>query len=291
MAEHQFSDADDSDGPEEEGDEVDEDEEDEDYDGDLTPNTRSRSTSPHPYVIPSQSVTADASSNETTPHVLGPVSKQPLFGYYNSLPSIQITQLMVPNEKAKEGQMPENEKLPDAFSKESKHKLKMTSSMDEDPSLSPCQSLSSFDFSPSRLSSPSCDSSPLRDPSPTFRRFLSPIRDLSSRGRLSPRRETSPLRPLSPRRDTYRRDLSPMKELSGRHELSPRSRSKSVFRPLSPRRPPYPHSGPWNPNIHVDLPTINQKRRSYLEVEMVSHFYFITVFFFSVTINIFNFMI
>ncbi|XP_062858072.1 transcription factor HIVEP2a [Trichomycterus rosablanca] len=263
MTEHQFSDAEDSDGPEEDGDEVDEDEEDEDdYDGDLTPKTRSRSTSPHPYVIPSHSVTADASLQ------MGPVPKQPLFGYYNSLPSIQITQLMVPNEKAKEGQMSENQKLRDAFGEEYKNRLEMSGSMDEDPGLSPGHSLSSFDFSPSRLSSPGCDSSPLREPSPTFRRFLSPIRDLSPRGRLSPRRETSPLRPLSPKRDIYRRDLSPRKDLSSRRELSPRSRPKGIIRPLSPRRPPYPHSGPWTPNIHVDMPTMTQKRRSHLEMEM-----------------------
>ncbi|XP_053365653.1 transcription factor HIVEP2 [Clarias gariepinus] len=47
---HQFSDADDSDGGEEDGDEPDDDEDDE-YDGDSTPRTQSRSTSPQPYTL------------------------------------------------------------------------------------------------------------------------------------------------------------------------------------------------------------------------------------------------
>ncbi|XP_027028006.2 transcription factor HIVEP2 [Tachysurus fulvidraco] len=47
---HQFSDADDSDVGEEDGDEPDDDEDDE-YDGDSTPRTHSRSTSPQPYTI------------------------------------------------------------------------------------------------------------------------------------------------------------------------------------------------------------------------------------------------
>ncbi|XP_017556566.2 transcription factor HIVEP2a [Pygocentrus nattereri] len=291
MAKHQFSDADDSDGPEEDGDEGDEDEEDDDdYDGDSTPKTRSRSTSPQPYVIPSHSVTAVAASQEGAPELLGTAPKQPLFGYFTSLPSIQITQL-VPSEKAGEAQMAEYQKLlQGALGEDYRTRLEVPSSMDEDFGLSPEHSSSSFDFSSSRLSSPGCDSSPLREPSPS-RRYLSPRRDLSPRGRLSPRREASPLRPLSPRRDVYRRDLSPRRdlssrghlspishagrptspgrELSTRRELSPRSRHKGIIRPLSPRRGLHHHSGPWTLNQHPLGEMISsQKSRSHSEKEM-----------------------
>ncbi|XP_053503988.1 transcription factor HIVEP2a [Ictalurus furcatus] len=293
MAEHQFSDADDSDGAEEDGDEVDEDEDDDDdYDGDSTPKTPSRSTSPQPYVIPSHSVTAVAASHDTGPDPLGSASKQPLFGYYASLPSIQITQLMVPSEKTRESQMAEYQKLlQGALGEDPKNRLEMPSSMGEDPGLSPEHSSSSFEFSPSRLSSPSCDSSPLREPSPSCR-YLSPKRDLSPRGRLSPRREASPLRPLSPRRDMYRKDLSPRRDmsprsllspishtgcpvspardLSYRRELSPRGRHKGILRPLSPRRAPHPHSGPWtlNQHPHREMVSVAQKSRSHSEMNM-----------------------
>lgn len=303
MAEHQFSDADDSDGAEEDGDEVDEDEDDDDdYDGDSTPKTPSRSTSPQPYLISSHSVTAVAASHDTAPDPLGSAPKQPLFGYYTSLPTIQITQLMVPGEKARESQMAEYQKLlQGALGEDPKNRLEMPSSMDEDPGLSPEHSLSSFELSPSRLSSPSCDSSPLREPLPSCR-YLSPKRDLSPRGRLSPRREASPFRPLSPRREIYRKDLSPRRDmsprsllspsshagcpvstgrdLSCRRELSPRGRYKGVLRPLSPRRAPHPHSGPWmlNQNPHRE---ISQKSRSHSEMNTVSNCFFVCCYFMS----------
>ncbi|XP_076873429.1 transcription factor HIVEP2a [Brachyhypopomus gauderio] len=296
MAEHQFSDADDSDGAEEDCDEVDEDEDDdEDYDGDSTPKTRSRSTSPLPYVIPSHSVTAVAASQECSPELLGPASapKQPLFSYYTSLPSIQITQLLGPGERPAESQMAEYQKLlQGALGEDYKNRLEVPSSMDEDLGLSPEHSSSSFDFSPSRLSSPGCDSSPFRETSPTCKRYLSPRRDLSPRGHLSPRREASPLRPLSPRREVYRQDLSPRRDLSprghlspishvgrptspgrdlaSRRELSPRSRHKGIIRPLSPRRALHHHSGPWTVNQHPsgDIGSANQKGRSHSVVDM-----------------------
>ncbi|XP_053344060.1 transcription factor HIVEP2a [Clarias gariepinus] len=289
MTEHQFSDADDSEGAEEDGDEVDEDEDDDDdYDGDSTPKTLSRSTSPHPYAIPSNSVTAIAASNDTGPDLLSSAHKQPLLGYYSSLPSIQITQLMVPGEKASESQMAGYQKLlQGALGEDPKTRLEMPRSMDEAPGLSPDHSSSSFEFSPSRLSSPSCDSSPLREPSP---RYLSPKRDLSPRGRLSPGREASPLRPLSPRREIYRKDVSPRRDmsprgllspvshagcpvspprdLSCRRELSPRGRYRGVLRPLSPRRAP--HSGPWTLNQHPyrDIALGAQKSRGHSEINM-----------------------
>ncbi|KAM3593999.1 uncharacterized protein V6R79_000565 [Siganus canaliculatus] len=58
---HQFSDAEDSDGMDEEVDEIDDDDdEDDDYEGDSTPKLRSRSTSPQPCGVTSLSVTATA---------------------------------------------------------------------------------------------------------------------------------------------------------------------------------------------------------------------------------------
>ncbi|KAG5846597.1 hypothetical protein ANANG_G00116670 [Anguilla anguilla] len=169
MADHQFSDADDSDGGEEDGDEIDDDdEEDDDYEGDSTPKTRSRSTSPQPYGMPSLSVTAIAASQGASSDLLGATAKPPpLFSYFASLPSIQITQLMVPSEKAGNAQMAEYQKLlRGALGEDYKSRLDVPSSMDEDFGLSPEHSSSSFDFSPSRLSSPGCDSSPSGSPRP-----------------------------------------------------------------------------------------------------------------------------
>ncbi|XP_028858703.1 transcription factor HIVEP2-like [Denticeps clupeoides] len=247
MAEHQFSDADDSEGPEEDGDEVDDDEDDdEEYDGDSTPKTRSRSTSPQPYV-PSVSVTAVAASHGSSADILGSSSKAPLLSYITSLPSIQITQVA------------EYQKLlRGALGEDTKSRLDVPSSMEEDFVLSPEHSSSSADLSPSRLSSPGCDSSPLRESSPTSRWYLSPGRDTSARGRLSPGREGSPLRHISPKRDIFRkdRDLSPRGHLSpishaGRpmspgRELSPRGRHRGMIRPVSPRRALHHHTSPWS---------------------------------------------
>ncbi|XP_028970492.2 transcription factor HIVEP2a isoform X2 [Esox lucius] len=291
MANHQFSDADDSDGGEDDGDEVDDDEDDEDdYDGDSTPKTRSRSTSPQPYGVPSLSVTAVAASQGTcSSDLLGHGSKPPLFSYFTSLPSIQITQLMVPSERAGQGQMAEYQRLlQGALGEDYKSRLDVPSSMDEDFGLSPDHSSSSFDLSPSRLSSPGLDSSPLREPSPTSssRKYLSPRRDLSPRGRLSPRREVSPLRHVSPKRDvTFRRDLSPRGDLSprskagqpmppgrdlvGRRELSPRGHHRGMVRPVSPRRGMHHHSAPWSlgQHLHSEILPLGQRGRSHSEME------------------------
>ncbi|KAM9355925.1 transcription factor HIVEP2a isoform 2-T2 [Pholidichthys leucotaenia] len=269
MAEHQFSDADDSEGGEEDGDEVDdEDDEEEDYDGDSTPKTRSRSTSPQPYGLPSLSITAVASS-QPAPHpadLLGSASRPPLFGYFTTVPSIQITP-QAPStdpvgrerghsEPQRNQQRPPVSRLlvPPSSS----------SSMDEDLPV-PSPDLSSPS---SRLSSPGLDNSGCSSPispssSPSARRYLSPRRDLSPRaGRhLSPRRDISPLRHISPKKDLgtggYRRDLSPrrghlslLSPLSrptspgGRdykRDLSPRGRHRGMIRPLSPRRGLHQH--------------------------------------------------
>uniref|UniRef100_A0A3Q3ERS0 HIVEP zinc finger 2a n=1 Tax=Labrus bergylta TaxID=56723 RepID=A0A3Q3ERS0_9LABR len=215
MADHQFSDADDSEGGEEDGDEVDDDEDDEDdYDGDSTPKTRSRSTSPQPYSFPSMSITAVASSH-SAPHPSitiqitpqAPPTDQAAMEYQRGLQRALGSRLLVPH----------------------------SSSMDEDlPVLSPDISSPSS----SRLSSPGLDLSGCPSPispssSPSPHRYLSPRRDLSPRpAHLSPQREISPLRHISPKRDLgvsggYRRDLSPRRgHLS---LLSPLSR------PTSPR--------------------------------------------------------
>uniref|UniRef100_A0A3B4TYL5 HIVEP zinc finger 2a n=1 Tax=Seriola dumerili TaxID=41447 RepID=A0A3B4TYL5_SERDU len=264
MAEHQFSDADDSEGGEEDGDEVDdEDDEEDDYDGDSTPKTRSRSTSPQPYGLPSLSITAVAASHPS-PHLsqhaaadlLGNTNKPPLFGYFTTVPSIQITSQAPPSDPAERQEFQRGVQRPQGS------RLLVppsSSSMDEDLPV-PSPDLSSPS---SRLSSPGLDHSGCPSPispssSPSARRYLSPRRDLSPRaGHLSPRRDISPLRHISPKRDLvaaggFRRDLSPRRghlsllsplsrptSPAGRdykRDLSPRGRHRGVIRPLSPRR-------------------------------------------------------
>lgn len=246
---HQFSDADDSDGED-----LDEDEEDEedDYDGDSTPKTGSRSTSPQPYGLPALSITSVAPHlsphlphPSASPDILGHSSKPPLFGYLTTVPSIQITpQASTDSKEQFQRGMIGN-------------RLFVPSSLDEELSI-PSPDL----CTPSRLSSPGLDHSGCPSPispssSPSARRYLSPHRELSPRSRhLSPRRDISPLRHISPKRDIggggYRRDLSPrrghlslLSPLSrptspgGRdfkRDLSPRGRHRVMIRPLSPRR-------------------------------------------------------
>ncbi|KPP66833.1 transcription factor HIVEP2-like [Scleropages formosus] len=281
MAEHQFSDADDSEGAEDEGEEVDEDDdEDDECEGDSTPKTRSRSTSPQPYGVPSLSVTAVGASSSSS-DILGPSSKPPHFSYLASLPSIQITQLMGPGERAGEAQMVQYQKLlQGALGEDYKSRLDVPSSMDEDLGLSPDHSSSSLELSPSRLSSPGCDSSPLREASPTSRRYLSPRRDLSPRGRLSPRRDASPLRHISPRRDlsprghlcslSLGRPVSPGKDVSGRRELSPRSRHRGLIRPVSPRRGSHHHGAPWvlGQYLQSEAVPLGQRNRGHPSVDV-----------------------
>ena len=86
---------------------TDEDDEEDDYDGDSTPKTRSRSTSPQPYGLPALSITAMAASHPS-PHLshhsasdlLGNANKPPLFGYFTTVPSIQITSQAPPSDLA-----------------------------------------------------------------------------------------------------------------------------------------------------------------------------------------------
>lgn len=243
--EHQFSDAEDSEGAEEDGDDVDDDDDDEeDYDGDSTPKTRSRSTSPQPYSLPSLSITAVASS-QPHPHLACDLignNKPPLFGYFTTVPSIRITPQAPPTDPAGRvvGAGPPSSN---------------SSCMDEDFPV-PVPDLS---YASSRLSSPGLDHSSCPSPispssSPSAHRYLSLHPDPHA-GHLSPRRDLSPLRHISPKRDLgvaggYRRDLSPRRgplsllSPAGRdykRDLSPRGRHRGLIRPVSPRRGLYNH--------------------------------------------------
>ncbi|XP_064025492.1 transcription factor HIVEP2 [Pogoniulus pusillus] len=238
-AEHQFSDAEESDG--EDGDDNDDDDEDEDdFDdtqGDSTPKTRSRSTSPQPPRISSLSVNSARASQGASPEGSLAVGHSSLISYLVTLPSIQVTQLITPSESCEDSQMTEYQRFFQSKSTDSepdKDKLDIPSCMDEDCVLSLDPSSSPRDFSPSsRQSSPGYDSSPYRDNSP--KRYLMPKGDLSPRRHLSPRRDISPMRHLSPRKEAVLRDMSPRRHLSPRRAVSP-GKDAAVRRDLSPRR-------------------------------------------------------
>ncbi|XP_054553847.1 transcription factor HIVEP2 [Talpa occidentalis] len=239
---HQFSDAEESDG--EDGDDNDDDDEDDDdFDdqGDLTPKTRSRSTSPQPPRFSSLPVNVGAIPHGVpTDSSLGHSS---LISYLVTLPSIQVTQLMTPSDSCEDTQMTEYQRLFQSKSTDSepdKDRLDIPSCMDEEYMLSSEPSSSPRDFSPSsRHSSPGYDSSPCRDNSP--KRYLIPKGDLSPRRHLSPRRDLSPMRHLSPRkeaalrREISQRDISPRRHLSPRRPVSP-GKDTAARRDLSPRR-------------------------------------------------------
>ncbi|XP_010085717.1 PREDICTED: transcription factor HIVEP2 isoform X1 [Pterocles gutturalis] len=245
-AEHQFSDAEESDG--EDGDDNDDDDEDEDdFDdtqGDSTPKTRSRSTSPQPPRFSSLSVNSAGASQVASPEGSLSVGHSSLISYLVTLPSIQVTQLITSSDSCEDSQMTEYQRFFQSKSIDSepdKDRLDIPSCMDEDYVLSLDPSSSPRDLSPSsRQSSPSYDSSPYRDNSP--KRYLMPKGDLSPRRHLSPRRDISPMRHLSPRKEAVlRRELSPRRDVSPRRHLSPRrpmspGKDVSVRRDLSPRR-------------------------------------------------------
>ncbi|XP_061668090.1 transcription factor HIVEP2a [Syngnathoides biaculeatus] len=218
LADHQFSDADDS---EEDGDEVDEeDDEDEDYDGDSTPRTSSRSASPC-------GVPIAAAASYPSP---------PLFSYFTTVPSIRITAQATPGERAplEPGRLPALPSMDDDFPRD----FPLPSSRLSSPGL---------DYS-------GCPSPVSPSSSPSACHYLSPHRDHSPRGP-SPRRDASPLRHLSPKREMggRRRELSPRRgHLSllsplprptspGKRDLSPRGRHKAMIRPNSPRRGLHQH--------------------------------------------------
>ncbi|EHB10013.1 Transcription factor HIVEP2 [Heterocephalus glaber] len=107
---HQFSDAEESDG--EDGDDNDDDDEDDDdFDdqGDMTPKTRSRSTSPQPPRFSSLPVNVG-----TVPHGVpsdSSLGHSSLISYLVTLPSIQVTQLMTSSDSCEDTQMTEYQRL------------------------------------------------------------------------------------------------------------------------------------------------------------------------------------
>ncbi|XP_063299389.1 transcription factor HIVEP2 [Pelobates fuscus] len=219
---HQFSDAEESDGDDGDDNE-DDDDDDDDFDdnqGDITPKTRSRSTSPQPPKFSTLSVTAASASQRTSPD--GYIGHSSLMTYLSTLPSIQVTHLMTPSAMCGDSQVMEYQRL---FL--TRDRMDIPGSMDEDYMLTSEPSSSPKDFSScSHHSSPGYDSSPCRDNSP--KRYLSLRGDLSPRRHLSPRRDASPMRHLSPRKEAaLRRELSPRRDISPRRHLSP-------LRPMSP---------------------------------------------------------
>ncbi|KAM7403500.1 hypothetical protein PAMA_004116 [Pampus argenteus] len=215
---HQFSDAEDSDGMDEEVDEIDEEEdEDDDYEGDSTPKLRSRSTSPQPCGVTSLSVTATAAIHGC------------------SLTSLQTSSDHRPGLDQRERSMDEDS-------------LTM---------LSPDQASFLFDPYSSCLLSPGWES-PIREPSPSRLRYPSPRRELSPRGRSTPRWDTSPLRPGSPSFSpiqhlspvSIERPMSPGIELAGKRESAVRGRQRVVLRAISPRRGSHQHKGTGDKTRH-----------------------------------------
>ncbi|XP_063773560.1 transcription factor HIVEP2 [Pseudophryne corroboree] len=238
---HQFSDAEETDG--DDGDDNDEDDdEEEDFDdnqGDTTPKTRSRSTSPQPPRFSTLSVTAASASHRASPE--GSMGHSSLMSYLSTMPSIQVTHLVAPSVMCGDSKRLDYQKLFLNSLEHDRDKMDVPGSMDDDFMLTSEPSSSPRDFSScSRHSSPGYDSSPCRDNSP--KRYLSLRGDLSPRRHLSPRRDASPMRHLSPRKEAaLRRELSPRRDVSPRRHLSPlrpMSPGKDITtgRDLSPRR-------------------------------------------------------
>lgn len=248
---HQFSDAEDSDGMDEEVDEIDEDEdEDDDYDGDSTPKVRSRSTSPQSSGGTSLSVTATASVHSCS---VGP------------LPSAEIRQQSSGRQTGSDHRT--------VLAADQREK-----SMDEDSltMLSPDQTNFLFDPYSSYLLSPGWES-PIREPSPSRLRYPSPRRELSPRGRASPRWDSSPIRAGSPSFTTIQhlspgsmeRPMSPGMDLVGKRESSMRGRQRVVLRAVSPRRGSHQHKGGGDKTRHQAKMEMAQQQAVF-EVEMVS---------------------
>ncbi|KAE8290225.1 Transcription factor HIVEP2 [Larimichthys crocea] len=246
---HQFSDAEDSDGMDEEVDEIDEDDdEDDEYEGDSTPKLRSRSTSPQPCGVTSLSVTATAA----------------IHGYsLTSLPDADVRQ-------QSSGRRTGSDHRP-VLAADQREK-----SVDEDSltMLSPDQASFLFDPYSSCLLSPGWES-PIREPSPSRLRYPSPRRELSPRGRSSPRWDTSPLRPGSPSftpiqhlsPGTIERPMSPGTELAGKRESSVRGRQRVVLRAVSPRRGSHQHKGGGDKTRHQAKMEMAQQQAAF-EMEM-----------------------
>ncbi|KAL0969812.1 hypothetical protein UPYG_G00232610 [Umbra pygmaea] len=231
-AKHQFSDADDSDGMDEEIDDNDEDDDDDDdFDGDSTPKIGSRSTSPHPCAVASMSVTATAVIHGVSPDLHGCTLRT-----IRPLPSCITTSTLPGIDAHTRSTVASRRTGPDRRTVDDDCSLAM---------LSPDQRSLFFDPYPTCLLSPGWES-PQRDLSPTNLRYHSPRRELSPRGRSSPRWDTSPLRPTSSNLfpASMERPLSPCGvDLAGRREPSARGRQRVVLRAVSPRRGGSQHRG------------------------------------------------
>lgn len=249
-AKHQFSDAEDSDGMDEDVDEIDEDDdEDDEYEGDSTPKLRSRSTSPQPCGVTSLSVTATTAIHGCS---------------LTSLPDAEVRQ-------QSSGRRMGSDQRP-VLATDQREK-----SMDEDSltMLSPEQASFLFDPYSSCLLSPGWES-PIREPSPSRLRYPSPRRELSPRGRSSPRWDTSPLRPGSPSFTpiqhlspaSIERPMSPGTELAGKRESSVRGRQRVVLRAVSPRRGSHQHKGSSDKTRHQAKMEMAQQQAAF-EMEMV----------------------
>ncbi|MEQ2254729.1 hypothetical protein ILYODFUR_006531 [Ilyodon furcidens] len=238
---HQFSDAEDSEGMDEEADEIDEeDEEDDEYEGDFTPKLHSRSTSPQPCGVTSESVTASSAIHGcslTTP--AGPDIHQQSSGQDSRF----------------------------ALTTEQREK-----SVDEDSlTMLPLDQTSLlFDPYSSYLLSPGWES-PIREPSPSRLRYPSPRRELSPRGRSSPRWDSSPLRPGSPIFKSIQhpspvsleRPMSPGTEVAGKRESSMRGRHRVVLRAVSPRRGSHQHKGSCDKTRHQAKMEMVQQQQAF----------------------------
>ncbi|XP_072313967.1 transcription factor HIVEP2 [Eucyclogobius newberryi] len=202
-AKHQFSDAEDSDGGEEE--ELDEeDEEEDDYDGDSTPKLRSPSTSPQPSVLPSAIVTAlpggGVAGLSASAFLLGAAPRR---CSYPPPPSDDDSLTLL---------SPDQSFLFDPYSS------CLLSPGWESPIREPSPSRPRYpsprrEMSPRGRSTPRWDTSPLRPGSPSF----SPIQHLSP---------AAMERPLSPG-----------------CEAGKRGRQRVVLRAVSPRRGTHQHKG------------------------------------------------
>lgn len=249
-AKHQFSDAEDSDGMDEDVDEIDEDDdEDDEYEGDSTPKLRSRSTSPQPCGVTSLSVTATAAIHGCS---------------IAALPDAEVRQ-------KSSGRRTGSDQRP-VLATDQREK-----SVDEDSltMLSPEQASFLFDPYSSCLLSPGWES-PIREPSPSRLRYPSPRRELSPRGRSSPRWDTSPLRPGSPSFTpiqhlspaSIEQSMSPGTELAGKRESSVRGRQRVVLRAVSPRRGSHQHKGSGDKTRHQAKMEMAQQQAVF-EMEMV----------------------
>ncbi|XP_041668726.1 transcription factor HIVEP2 [Cheilinus undulatus] len=245
-AKHQFSDAEDSDGMDEEADEIDDDDdEDDEYEGDSTPKLCSRSTSPQPCGVTSLSVTATTAIHGCS---------------LTSLPDPDVRQ--------------QPSSMRTGMDHRSVPADQREKSMDEDSLavLSPEHASFLFDPYSSCLLSPGWES-PIREPSPSRLRYPSPRREISPRGRSSPRWDTSPLRPGSPSLTpiqhlspaSIERSMSPGAELAGKSSV--RGRQRVVLRAVSPRRGSHQHRGSGDKTRHQAKMEMAHQQAA-LEMEM-----------------------